>query len=424
MISLETQVVKMTKALEEKKNIDEILLSEIVKSLIESELQPGGPYLFNGHLNLLLNARILKLFALLNKPLPNVSQFIDNSIEIQHGSIREKVVQILKEVNDIKHNKKSVDTNFNVDGYYNFFSSYFNMLSPEIRQSTVLTGEKVISMDRLGEITKLSLLFSESITYIHKMSLGELKILGHANFMVWISYSLYDSVFDNDMGSDAVPAANIFMRKALELYIKSHVDYNLAIDYMFKVDTANSWEMAHCRFKIDSENIIIESIPGNMNMEKLLENRAIAHIIGPLSIAKKYGVKNSDLKKIEKALKMYCIARQLNDDLHDWVEDFENGRMTYVLAELFRKAKVPIGSSDAQFILKRLKTIFYDSELERICLVTESYIDKSIQLLNTVDIIANNNEFIKLFIQPIKSSVSKAAEQHRMNKKSISLMYD
>jgi len=421
MPSLTQIVMKMTKNHEKAKAMDELLLTELVKKLIESESQPGGPYLLNSKLDLTLNIRILKLFKIFNKALPNVESYLDAQLNDTSTHITAKLKILIDEIAAFEK-KPIINHSIAEESEYQFFTLFLNTLTQEIREPAETIGRKIIHIDNSGEITKLPRLFSESLSFLGKSINLNFEILGRANFMIWVAYSIYDSVIDGDTSPGSIPTANIFMRQALELYRQCPIDYNIVLEYISKVDSSNSWEVAHCRFINNSKTLEIFDIPSKGNMLSLLQNRAIAHVIGPLCIIFEYGLENAESNRAKQALNFYCIARQLNDDLHDWVDDFTNGRMTYVLVELFRKAYIRPGKYDTELTLKKLKKIFYQTELERLCALIELYINKSVSLLEENHIGSGNSDFVNNFIKPIGLSATSALEQHRLNKASISLL--
>lgn len=418
MASLSQLVLDLTNSLEQRKDLNEEQLVSLVESLIRSELKPGGPYLKDGKEDPLLNALILKLFVLLEKPLPNVERYLDKPIQISSDLTRIQFDKTIKEISALKDNQLTISSQKNTFGY-GFFVAFTKNLNPEVQQYAEIIGKKIEQNDKNGEITKISSIFQDSINQPKRFSNNELELLGQANFIVWVAYSIYDAIIDNDMGIAALSTANILTRKSVEIYRKTSIDFNIAIDYLNKVDNANPWELAHCRFDQTLENINSIPIPTQNEMENLLANRAIAHIIGPLSIAARYKIDTKQFKKIERALKYYCIARQLNDDLHDWVEDFNNGRITFVLARLLQSAEFQPGSHNRDEVLTSLKTIFYERELESLCELTVSYVNKSRSLLLKAGLLDKNNLFINSFLNPIAYSASRALNIHKSNKTSL-----
>jgi len=416
MTTLLELVIKATKILEEKSMINEELLINLVQALIKSESKPGGPYLVNKDCDLILNTRILKLFVLLNKPLPNVERYIETQLSVLPNSSTVEVKRIFNEITAFRKSRSISETSNkkNVDRYI-FYELFLNTLSPEVYTYAREFGNKIIKVDMDGEITDFAKLFHDGLSSESAFTKNALHELGNANFMTWVAYSIYDSVIDEDIEPGALSGANIIIRHATEIYRSVLIDFNIVLDRLQRVDSANSWETKHCRFSYINENIKLPPIPNEKNMEALLKDRAIAHIIGPLAIASRSNIGTATLQTIEEALEHYCIARQLNDDLHDWVEDFHKGRITFVLARLLRESKIHSEIHDEKSLVDNLKKIFYEKELISLCKLIECHTEKSITLLAKSGFEDGNNQFIKKFIKPIEHSAMRARQTHKSN---------
>jgi hypothetical protein len=415
--SLTEQVSEMLIIVKNKETIQVELLTKLVKTLIEFESEPGGPYYVDGKIDLITNAHIFELFKRLNKELPKVEIFLKNGLNKK--SVLLSSIQ-KKEINRILTFKldKSKDIIISSTNY-KFIKQFTDTLTTNVRKVAEGYIDKVQKVDKYGEISNLSSIFYEAFADGKTLKLKLLKKLGEANFMIWVAYSIYDSIIDNDTTPDDVSVANICMRYALKTYIECSINHSIVFEYINKVDSANFWEVNNCRFAINTKSFELSKIPSNSDMVKLLQNRAIAHIIGPLCISSKLYLDEKKHIDIEQALSFYCIARQLNDDLHDWVEDYKNGRMTYILNELFRKAGIHTGKNDSKETLKKMKVIFYEYELENFCKLILSYVIKSESLLLGANPKFKDNLLIIKYIGDIKRTACNALEKHKFNKDSV-----
>lgn len=419
MPSLSNLVDITTKKLEHNEDLTQKLLTSLVESLIASEVKPGGPYQNNGVPELLLNARILKLFLLLNKPMPDLELFVNKQVNDDSKNISAELELVLLDISKIKEGNLAHSEDGPRNSDYDFYFDYLETLTPEVNITATEIGKKIIKADSKGEITQLSSSFQNSIYCETKLNARDLILLGQINFLVWSAYSIYDAVIDGDLTPGALSSANILSRRSLQLYLLLPIDFNLVLSYFSRVDCANAWETSNCRFDKKSDIVQFNYIPTEDEMKMLLSNRAIAHILGPISITTLNKTSSLQLNNIQEALEYYCIARQLNDDLHDWVEDFNNSRITIVVAALLNKAKVKSGIYETMKILTDLKYIFYETELDRICLMVEDYISKSIKLFIQAGVSDKNGLFIDLYVKPIACSARKARKAHQINKMSV-----
>jgi len=344
--------------------------------------------------------------------LPNTELYLNQEIKSISTKIPTEVRMILHEIERIKY--KSQNRKVIIKTTPPFFQSFLDTLTTDVRRPVSEVGNKIIRVDQSGEITKLSYLFQNSFNWRKGFNKNNLELLGQANFMIWTAYSIYDGIIDNDMNPGNVPAANICQRKALEIYKNIPINFNFVLSYLTKVDNANFWETTHCRFNQTTEEVNILHIPHERELEKLLSDRAIAHVIGPLCIAFENRLSTDNFKLIEMALTYYCIARQLNDDIHDWVEDFNEGRITFVVARLLKSAKAKLKKDDKILLLSKMKKVFYDTELEALCLSTELYVNKTKKLLYKAGF-EINSKFIDQFISPIGLYAYQARQIHLTN---------
>jgi len=419
MPSLLQRVLSITESLERKEELSSLELTELVKSLIKSESQAGGPYLTDGKEDIMLNVYILRLFKILNKELPNVESYINEQLLNKSTPLSTESKILITSIFEKDNTSLSID-NTGLDYNYSFYNSFVKSLQPEVRPAAIRYGDRIMKVDQKGEVTNLAIIFYDSLKNVNSGISIDFNKLGHANFMIWVAYSIYDSIIDGDENINALSTANIAMRKAIETYKECAVNPTLVSEYTNKVDSANAWELEHCRFVLNETDIIISSLPTQSSMEYLLENRAIAHIIGPVSIAESLRLGDVDSAKIKQALKYYCIARQLNDDLHDWMDDFIAGRITYVVSSLLRKSGYKKGVYDTEKTLNSLKNIFYESELERLCSITQNYVSKSSRILAEVNPYFKESKFVKFYLNPIGDSAVKAMKMHRFNKSTVS----
>lgn len=72
----------------------------------------------------------------------------------------------------------------------------------------------------------------------------------------------------------------------------------------------------------------------------MLAQRAMGHVIGPLLELRDSDKLHSQQLAIQRGLEQYLIARQLNDDIHDWKQDVSVGQITFVVAYLLKQLEV------------------------------------------------------------------------------------
>lgn len=121
-------------------------------------------------------------------------------------------------------------------------------------------------------------------------------------------------------------------------------------------------------------------------------------------------------------LDLYCAARQLNDDIHDWQDDLRHGKITYVVAKLFDLAQILPGESyKIEPLIKTLQKVFWETGLEELLNKCNTLAKKSLQGFRaTLNVIAGSS-FEIATLDPIISSTQQALKQHTFNKEFLEL---
>jgi hypothetical protein len=183
----------------------------------------------------------------------------------------------------------------------------------------------------------------------------------------WMAYTIYDDLLDDDGDPLLLSCANFFMRKLHDIYYELDKSvpgarelFDSATDEM---DAANTWEQIHCRIP-PGDNRIPRTLPRFGTYDRLA-SKSIGHAMGPLAVALTLGQrKNSkEYKNILKFFRRYLVARQLNDDAHDWSEDLLRGQIVSVGAAVlaqFQK-KFPTESRTGQItdLMPKLQEMFW-----------------------------------------------------------------
>lgn len=378
-------------------SISEATLSRIVLYLISIEVKPGGPYKDNKRPDLtqLINSHASRLFSL-------------------KASEEDEMSQSLK----IKQSKPA--QNKDIDAIYDTVELELNNLTPEIRKIAHNILKKVKSSDATEEISNLSSKFPiHAKIPVANQNPSILKTLNIANIYTWLAYSLYDKVYDSTPpDTTLIPDANISLRRALQKYQEISPKCSIIAQELFEMsDTGQYEEITTCRFN-PKEPIDPSKIPTSKNLKKLLYKRSAAHIIGPAYLMHI----NKDSSKIKKALLDYCAARQLLDDIHDWKDDFINGRWTYVTVELYKNAKIYANKDQPKAqsikntsVLGAMEQAFWDNQAESLLSYCYSLAEESKKNLNIISSNKIDSTFIEATLNPIiKSSLDGLSELEKL----------
>lgn len=280
-----------------------------------------------------------------------------------------------------------------------------------------ITGLKVWDQmrraDRNHEIVLMPRFFAASLKQHPQLSEDCLQQLGAANFFCWISTIIYDDFIDEEGDPELLPLANVAHRLSLDTYRHALPNHPELQDYIAKVyttvDCANAWEIANTRALIRDDSIILAALPYYGNRVVLAE-RAFGHAVGAMVIAQlSVGVTKKQVYKIERALQHYLIARQLNDDLHDWRKDLQVGQLSTVVTDLLRDANVVPGNYKLAKLVARLEVHFFSHGLKKVCTQLIGHVVKSRAALKSSHLMAETGGFITL-LNDLEASALEAIE--------------
>ena len=195
---------------------------------------------------------------------------------------------------------------------------------------------------------------------------------GVANIYAWIAYSIYDDFLDDEGQPAMLGTANYSFRAMLGCYrqlVPSAAGFDAFVNHCLTlVDHANSLETSDFRWASNGRRLHLSHLPDFGDCD-LLADRALFHILGPMAVLARedVAVGSAAWESVLRGWRHYLIARQLNDDLHDWRDDLQAGHATYVTVELLRYLNVPFGNHQLSKLMPIAQEQFWQAVLPRIC---------------------------------------------------------
>ncbi len=289
-------------------------------------------------------------------------------------------------------------------------------LGPELRTAVLGSLEMIAKSKNGPEITGLAGNFHQSLAKPPRhLKKDFIVTLGLANLYGWLAYTIYDDFLDEEGKPGLVPVANAAMRRSLDNYFAacpSDHDFQRFVRQTFDtIDGANAWELANCRFEVRGKLLAVAELPDYGGLAKLAE-RSIGHALSPLAVltAADQGPDTAPAQNLLKAFRHYLIARQLNDDAHDWPEDLQKGHITPVAAQILRELKVGPGNHDLNNLLSAARPQFWNFTLPGICQLMRRHIRLSRQALKRSAVLRPDNVITDL-LDGIEVSVTETLRQ-------------
>ncbi len=243
--------------------------------------------------------------------------------------------------------------------------------------------------------------------YILKKALGTngstipetiLKKLAEAHVYGWIAYMIYDDFMDFEGRVELLSVANCAHREFVKIFkdLMFHVPsfettFHSILDTL---DNASFWENKNCRDQ--------KHLPDFGDLSILAE-KSFGILLVPLFMVSFGGVsmKSSNAKRMMLFFKHYLIAKQLNDDAHDWEEDLKKGNITAV-------GKMVLLSSKKA----TQKEIFWEETIVDVCGLIQEHLAFARKKLEATTLI-QDKEVLENLLIPVEHSVREALEERQ-----------
>jgi hypothetical protein len=362
----------------------------LAQRLMASEKTPGGPYAEPGtEPDAFTNVLIALFAAWAAGTLPGTHAFLQQSVNnglhapLVPDSILQRYITLIEDFRTIEIQWPSsvdsvfaaaallwepafeaedpADDNDTTDAtVFAFVAKELSKLGPLLDQQGTTMLDRIKQANKQREITLLPKYFQSALLQVTESNVTR---LGIANVYCWLSYMTYDHMLDDGKGIELLPLANIAQRKALSHYRSCVPEAESLVEATFThMDQANAWEQAHARATVHDGVLSIARLPDYGNGHHLAV-RSFAHVLGPLLIAIGAGhqLRSEPLQTLRTAFLHYLIARQLNDDAHDWQDDIASGQLTFVVTRLLRAQNITNGECNLAQTLPRLQQLFRES---------------------------------------------------------------
>lgn len=248
-------------------------------------------------------------------------------------------------------------------------------LPPHLRAQTSVLLERLITADPKHHISLLPYLFGQAYP---TLPADFYRQLGLANLYGWMAYTVFDDFLDQEGQPAFLPAATFALRSSLQHFqaVLPNTAFQKLVTKTFNlIDNANSWEVTHCRWAVQANQLIPGRLPRYGQYQKLAE-RSLGHGLGPVAIlvANGYPLSSPEVRNLQAAFRHYLIARQLDDDAHDWQADVSQGHLSPVVSQL-------LGDLDYQQpeplskLTNRMKQQFWHHSLPSLCDHIEQHVE-------------------------------------------------
>ena len=306
--------------------------------------------------------------------------------------------------------------------------------------------DKIAAQDPRHEIILLSYFFAHAMHGAGPASNGKnippkkiLLDLGVANLLGWAGYTICDKILDGESPVAWLPAANIAIREVSVIFGSvfrgDAAAYAMVRRILDAIEETNLWEHAACTLKKSgTRRLLPRSLPdydagGRKNLR--LAEKSLGHALGPIAIVllsapgTHTGRHAQGLRRaimVRKYFEHYLIARQLNDDAHDWFADLDAGFLNGASVPLIarwkkiypRRAHVIDVARDKE----KLQVLFWNDIVDDVSREIMLHCTKARALLGSMKFLADTS-FLEGLIAPLERSAKKAVAERDAGKKFI-----
>ncbi len=198
-------------------------------------------------------------------------------------------------------------------------------------------------------------------------SLPSLKPTCCLQLLGWIAYTILDDVIDDKTNIQLVPLSSVCLVHLSTICMTELIferEQQILIEYIQTMEVCNLELSKHHAYSIDG-SILTPPPPAKLHYPtEYLYKKSCAHMLGVLilTIRSGFGKGSTPFKTIEQCIQHYLIARQLNDDAHDWYQDMQKGISNYTNTLVLQKflTKYPTISTVNIFVCKQeLEHLFW-----------------------------------------------------------------
>lgn len=260
--------------------------------------------------------------------------------------------------------------------------------------------DQILKIDKKVSIVLLPYYFRQALGENGKRLEDQLLVkLGMANLYGWIAYTIYDHFLDDEGNSKSLSVANIALRELTLIFsqiLPNKNDFSFLFKQVLdKIDEANNWEVNHCRFKINSNKVNLDQLvlPDYGKMDRLAQ-KSLGIGLGPLALLCALGYKadSDEVSNITEFFHHLIIAKQLNDDAHDWKKDLKLGYINPVGALLLNRAELK-GIYSISKLVNTLQSLFWHDVIEVVCEMIFDHIKQAREAIKNCQMIVDRSFF-------------------------------
>ena len=224
--------------------------------------------------------------------------------------------------------------------------------------------------------------------------------LARASLFGWMAFTIYDDVIDGDADRSTILIANHLFFKFCVAYGREFSNNAGFTEFMSrtlrKMTKSNMDEFDRCKIS---------------NPEKIAD-KSMGHMLSSITVLFKANELGSPsaLGAVASTVKFFrhlLCARQLNDDGHDWKQDFERGTVTAVVADLLTACHATAEHTPS---IAEMETEFRMFGLGRLCSEILEQVNKARETALSESLYIDKDFFCNM-VEPARLSAERANKE-------------
>lgn len=268
-----------------------------------------------------------------------------------------------------------------------------NLPQADLRRHTAVVLERILSQDTDRQIVLLPKLVAQ---FAHtEVSAKTLRGLAAISLWGWMAYTGFDDFLDQEGDPKLLPSAVLahrYMFAAVRSTMAGNMPFQAEVtDILNRLDGANAWEASHCRGVVKRNRLFIEQLPDYSDLWQLAD-RSLGHVIAGVGVLYDAGYASTspEMTGLREFFRNYLIARQLNDDAHDWQDDLSRGHVNAVAVLVLQKWLEGRGRTlrkgiDLATQGDTLRLIMWEHVISQVCMTIDQHIIQARAVVNELD---------------------------------------
>lgn len=291
-------------------------------------------------------------------------------------------------------------------------------LPASLRKRYMQVAQRIVLDKSSSEILGAASLVANMVTW--DVAESVVQNLNQASIHGWLAYTLFDDILDGEGAVSTAPLAMLAVRRSQQNFHRAlPMGYDSSlIYYTFNtMDIANDWEQRFARATVNDDNISISALP-HYGAYIQLANRSWGHsLAATIVLLQKYSPQSAEVEALQSFFKHFLVARQLNDDAHDWQEDLARGHLSAVVTLLFKNKPLPLTVHFKQD-LPELQKQFWTVTIDQVAKLIKRHLKQARKQLRLLEPIMDTATF-NTWLVALDDATQRAIEGTRQTKEFI-----